>query len=202
MKKFFTLLLLCGVLSGVALAQSFVGVLNVNIEGIDADPKPATVTLTATGEGLCHFYLPNFMFVMAGDPMYVGDINVPNVAAIPQVGHEVYGDFTYLYSQGEDNILLSEGNDPNALVWVATELPVVGGTIEGGVLPSGQMLIDITLFVTGLNVHAHFEGQAQGEGIATLRAEADVAQACDLMGRPVTVARGLVVRQGQVQLVR
>lgn len=155
MKKIFTLFLstLCTL---CICAQTFKGTLNINVMGLNTDPKNANVEVIDNGDGTAKVYLPDFTFDMFGESMAVGNITVPVVNIAEAGGVKT------LLSEGEDNINLTPGSDPN-IEYIASALPVLGGKIEG-TIENNEIKLSISMVVTEMPVVATFTSSKEYEG--------------------------------------
>ena len=104
--------------------KTYTETLIVTINGEQADPQNATVTITDKGDGTCDFRLPNFILYASGFPMPVGTISVTGVTV--QKGT----DGVTLLST-EQNINIQNGDLPDVEEWIGPAVSPVPIVLSG-----------------------------------------------------------------------
>ena len=106
-------------------AQNYNEKLVVTINGESTDSIPALITIAEREDGLVDFTLSNFMLVMGGETMPIGNIRLSGVEA---TAHDSYKEI-----KTSQSIVIEPGDDPNvpAMSWLGPYLGEVPIALEG-----------------------------------------------------------------------
>ena len=135
MKKLFTLLFVA--MTAIAVhATDYETVVTVTVN--DVTTEQTGLFIITENDGLYDINLKNFMLQSENGPMGVGNVELKGIKPYQD------GDVTLFFAN--DQVQITDGDDPNVSVWMAGMLPPVNvqlrGKIEGGLL---RCYLDIDL---------------------------------------------------------
>ena len=135
MKKIFTFLMMMG-MAAVAWATDYEEPIVVSVNGVSSEQK-GQIKVEEAGN-VYTLTLKNFVLSSPDGPMGVGNVELTDIKG--------YNDGDVVLLQTKQTITITEGDDPNIPVWMASMLPPVPvelrGKIENGHL---RCYIDINM---------------------------------------------------------
>lgn len=178
------------------------GTIGSYVNGQQSDVK---VYLTSNDDNTYNIELKNFSITMSGETYYIGNINVPNMTAT----FNEDGTTTLTSkapSDGSNNIILSDGDDPADATWLGSSLGGASGDVEAkcdGNKISLQIPVTVAIALVSIVVDVTYNGTTDDiSGISAPTVSMKKSTVTyNAAGQQVSAnAKGLIITNGRKHL--